>query len=329
MHLREVSRLAGHFGEAFNAGALCAHAGLFHDLGKYSAAFQARLHGSTVTVDHSTAGAAIVNKRAAATDRFAAELIGYAIAGHHAGLPDRRGTTGSSLTERLARFDEGTLDPVWQQELPGPVGPLMPGLAWVTDDRERFAFQFALLGRMVFSALVDADFKATEAFYTRAGAYQPDRDWPALAERLDELIARLDARLAAFGQPRDRVGRMRQEVLAKVRSKAGETPGLFTLTVPTGGGKTLTSLAFALEHARRHGKRRIIYALPFTGAWIETRRSVSYRLSRAHGNRLVKQPEITAGALAIIYGRRLPDLYRALGGYLSDEDRYGDEEGEF
>ena len=223
-------------------------------------------------VDHSTAGAAIVNKLAAASDRFAAELIGYAIGGHHAGLPDRRGTTGSSLTERLSAFDERSLDPVWQQELTGPAGPLMPGLTWVKGDQERFAFQFALLGRMVFSALVDADFKATEAFYARAGAYQPDRDWPALGERLDELIARLDARLAAFGPARDRVGRMRQEVLAHVRGKASETPGLFTLTVPTGGGKTLTSLAFALEHARRHGRRRIVYALPFTAIIDQTAR---------------------------------------------------------
>lgn len=263
-HLNEVSRLAGRYGEAFGAGALCATAGLFHDLGKYSAAFQARLRGSTMMVDHSTAGAAIVNGVVPAPERHLAELIGYAIAGHHAGLPDRRGTTGSSLSERLAGFDESTLDAVWRQELGRPPGPLLPSLRWVKGDKERFAFQFALLGRMVFSALVDADFKATEAFYASVGGYQPDRKWPALGDRLDDLIARLDGRLTAFGQPLDQVGRLRQETLTQVRGKAGEPPGLFTLTVPTGGGKTLTSLAFALEHARRHGKRRIIYAIPYT-----------------------------------------------------------------
>lgn len=263
-HLNEVSRLAGRYGEAFGAGALCAMAGLFHDLGKYSAAFQARLRGSTAMVDHSTAGAAIVNGVVPASERHLAELIGYAIAGHHAGLPDRRGTTGSSLSERLAGFDEGTLDAVWREELGRPPAPLMPSLRWVKDDKERFAFQFALLGRMVFSALVDADFKATEAFYASVAGYRPDRDWPALADRLDDLIARLDGKFAAFGPPRDQIGRLRQEILTHVRGKAAEAPGLFTLTVPTGGGKTLTSLAFALEHARRHGKRRIIYAIPFT-----------------------------------------------------------------
>lgn len=263
-HLNEVSRLAGRYGEAFGAGALCATAGLFHDLGKYSAAFQARLRGSAAMVDHSTAGAAIVNGVVPASERHLAELIGYAIAGHHAGLPDRRGTTGSSLSERLAGFDERTLDAAWRQELAGAVGPLMPSLCWVKGDKERLAFQFALLGRMVFSALVDADFKATEAFYASVGGYRPDREWPALGERIDDLIARLDREFARLGPPQNRVVELRAEILGHVRSKAGEAPGLFTLTVPTGGGKTLTSLAFALEHARRHRKRRIIYAIPFT-----------------------------------------------------------------
>ena len=119
---------------------------------------------------------------------------------------------------------------------------------------------------------MDADFKDTEAFYNQIEGTTADREWPQLQAILPGLIKRPDAELAnkaALGGEMP-VNRLRQRVLAHVRSKAAEAPGLFTLTVPTGGGKTLTSLAFALDHARAHGMRRIIYAIPFTSVIDQT-----------------------------------------------------------
>ena len=116
---------------------------------------------------------------------------------------------------------------------------------------------------MVFSCLVDADFRDTEAFYDRLEGRQRNRDWPALQDLLPDLRAGFDAHMAGFDPARG-VNPLRAEMLAHVRAQAALPPGLSTLSVPTGGGKTLASLGFALDHAARHGHRRIIYAIPYT-----------------------------------------------------------------
>jgi CRISPR-associated endonuclease/helicase Cas3 len=258
-------------GEKFGAQRAAALAGILHDLGKYSAAFQRRLDGSGEAVDHSTAGAKHVGRLVVGgADRGMAELIAYAIAGHHAGLPDREGEVGS-LTERLDKPIE-PLDPAWPQELSPEPTDLMPNFRWEERDRSRLAFQLGFLGRMIFSCLVDADFLDTEAFYARAEGRRVDRTWPRLPIVVDRLIGAFDAhmaekRRAAAGTT---VNRLRQEILAHVRCRAEEALGIFTLTVPTGGGKTLASLAFALDHARRHGLDRIVYAIPFTSVIDQT-----------------------------------------------------------
>lgn len=133
----------------------------------------------------------------------------------------------------------------------------------------RAGFQLGVFGRMLFSCLVDADFIATEEFYaTREGAL-PDRDWPSLSDIADRLLDQLDAFTAGLPTAGP-VNTLRTEILAHARNREDASPGVFTLTVPTGGGKTLTSLAFALAHARRHGLRRIIYAIPFTSVIDQT-----------------------------------------------------------
>lgn len=131
---------------------------------------------------------------------------------------------------------------------------------------------------MVFSCLVDADFPDAEAFYAGLDGTRPDREWPALAELLPAWRAAFDAHMATFSTEGE-VNGLRARVLTHVRQGAALEPGLFTLTVPTGGGKTLASLGFTLDHAAQHGKRRIIFAIPYTGARIETAFSPSMRKS--------------------------------------------------
>jgi len=272
-HLGAVSILAGSAADKFGAGAAGAWAGLFHDLGKYTRAFQRRIRDEGPKVDHATAGARVVIERAttlsgptAPLDLLVARIVAHAIAGHHTGLPDSLLTQGS-LAERLAR-DLEPLDSTWAKEVPSSSSGLWPDLDFAdvkTDEKARNN-ALAFFGRMVFSALVDADWRDTEAFYARAEGRVVDRDWPRLATVVDGLLARFDAHMAGLAGPASdlSLNRLRAEILTHVRAGAAKAPGLFTLTVPTGGGKTLASLAFALDHARRLGLERIVYAIPFT-----------------------------------------------------------------
>lgn len=268
-HLNKVAWWTARFAEAmFTAGSEEAKAGrawgyiagLWHDLGKFAPAWQSYLrsksdiHRDEVTgrVDHSTAGAQHAGTRGAFY-----RLLAYVISGHHAGLPDGQSLegAGSSLEARLQKVVEPWTAEVitsLPNELPPP--PLTRGL----PEREH---QVAFFTRLIFSCLVDADFLATEAFMSPAAAnLRPV--WPP--DILDRMEHALDRHLAGFPTPSGVVNRARADVLADCRRAAEKPPGFFTLTVPTGGGKTLSSLAFALRHALTHGLRRVIYVVPFT-----------------------------------------------------------------
>ncbi|PBB52316.1 MULTISPECIES: CRISPR-associated helicase/endonuclease Cas3 [Mesorhizobium] len=267
-HLIAVAGLAQQFGARIGIGRAAWLAGLLHDLGKYTPKFQARLSGAQERVDHSTAGAATIvqlAQAAKADDRIVAELIAYCIAGHHAGLPDKQGETFSTLSERLNAFSEAGLDPIWKSEIAPEIANLLPSFPnWEKTDKARAAFQLGFLGRMIFSCLIDADFKDTEQFYARTEGRQVDRNWPELQSILHGLIKSFDAHMDQKRNSDTSVNVLRTNILDHVRSRATEKPGLFTLTVPTGGGKTLASLGFALDQAKAHRLDRIIYAIPFT-----------------------------------------------------------------
>ena len=265
-HLRGVARTAAGFAAKFDAADWGDAAGLLHDLGKYSLPFQGRLGGEAGRVDHSTAGALEAEARCGEFGK----LIAFCVAGHHAGLADGDGDDGklTNLTDRLAHARDDVrdggihpLDPAWQEEIALPARftslPLQP------RHGDRTGFQLAFFTRMLFSCLVDADYLETERYYDGIAGTQSHRgDGPPLADLRAKLDAALEAktRAAAPGP----VNAQRARILAHVRGKAQETPGLFSLTVPTGGGKTLTSLAFALDHAIKHGLDRVIYVIPFT-----------------------------------------------------------------
>lgn len=261
-HLQQTAMLAASRGAPFGLGDAARLAGLYHDFGKYDPAFDSRLTGGTERVDHSTAGAHLLCKTASPATLPAAEILSYAILGHHAGLPDRRGSE-ASFSRRIETFRDAVPPEITAAATADLVPVARELIAHMRPDPNLASFDLSVAARMIFSCLVDADFRDTEAFYGQIEDRQHDRDWPALADRLPDLIARFDAHMSGFPADTD-LNRLRADILRHIRAKAVMTPGLFTLTVPTGGGKTLASLGFALDHAARHGHRRIIYAIPYT-----------------------------------------------------------------
>lgn len=263
-HLHNVGELARDFASVFGGDALAQVGGLLHDLGKYTDEFQERLRGDPRRVDHSTWGATI------ATQRFGAlgQVLAYGIAGHHAGLANGTGEgERTTLAERL-RLELPKLNDAWQHEIQLPGQLALPRNFKVYGDhreqaKARKGFQLAFLTRMLFSCLVDADFLDTERFYNRVQERPDTRHADALYPTLDELRTQLNRYLGQF-KPDSDVNQLRADVLNHVREQAGQAPGLFSLTVPTGGGKTIASLAFALDHAIKHGLRRVIFVIPFT-----------------------------------------------------------------
>ena len=265
VHLNNVASRAAEFADRFGAAEWGRLAGLWHDLGKYSDAFQNYLltaNGLEAAleqnskVDHSTAGARHSNN----TLPTWGKLLAYVIAGHHAGLADAVGST-SSLEVRLDE-NQRTIEPIPS----APSELLNPGVTVDLPPLEfqpnAAGFQIAFFTRMLFSCLVDADFLATEQFM------DPDRaaNRPAITSPFAAMQTALQRDLDGKASPHrsGTVHRCRQKVLAACRRAAVIPKNMFSLTVPTGGGKTLSSLAFAIDHAIHFGKKRIVYAIPFT-----------------------------------------------------------------
>lgn len=265
---------ASHFG-----GEPLAHIeGLLHDLGKYTQEFQKRLEGGP-SVDHATHGAQV------AAERFGTlgTIMAYAIAGHHAGLANGKGYEGmTSLKRRLQKDDLPTLWESWKTEISLPDLSSFDIRNVLSPEKDRACFQFAFLGRMLFSCLVDADYLDTERFYRQA-SNEPERDqtFPDLPSLRDELTGYMQDFKADT-----EINQTRADIFEEVTGKANLEPGLFSLNVPTGGGKTLASLAFALDHAIKHGLRRVIFVIPFTSI-VEQNAAVFREALGRYGNKAV------------------------------------------
>ena len=268
-HLQSVAELAKTFAQSY--GSQWAElAGLWHDLGKYRPGFQkylalsnnpdghieGRVSGPEKT--HSAAGALwAIQQLNQPKGLPLGHVLAYLIAGHHAGLDDWHG----GLNERLKSADS-------QEELKsalavvppahhGILHPTLPAAPRIPGGENGFA----LWVRMLFSCLVDADFLDTEAYFD-AGKPARRSGFPTLTHMhvaFDQYMA-----AKAASAPATPVNTLRADILRQCRAKALLEPGFFSLTVPTGGGKTLSSLAFALEHAKEHSQRRIVYAIPYT-----------------------------------------------------------------
>jgi CRISPR-associated endonuclease/helicase Cas3 len=276
-HLRAVARIAAEFSQAFDAAELSQRwaylAGLWHDLGKYRSGFQRYLEQSNNPdahiegkvggreKTHSAAGALwaieTLEKSHGANGKLAANVLAYLIAGHHAGLDDWDG----GLNQRLAQTDcQIELQEAKDAHPPASIlssGGFSPDLRQIPGG----AAGFALWVRLLFSCLVDADFLDTEAHFDAGKPARRD-GFPTL----EQMRLALDAHMvvkATNAEPSD-VNTLRVDILRQCREKAALPAGFFSLTVPTGGGKTLSSLAFALNHAQARNKRRVIYAIPYT-----------------------------------------------------------------
>lgn len=252
-HLTAVAAKAREFAEAFGAGEWGAAAGGNHDAGKGTLPWQEYLVASAMgkkrldKVPHAIHGAAL------AMDRHPVfgKILAYVIAGHHGGLQD-----WSTLERRLT--SEQALDEVRRSQ----VTDVFPkGLPFGELRENRPGFVFSFFTRMLYSCLVDADWLDTEAFLDPGRAA-----WRHGYPAIDTLVERFFPKLTAMAENVEPtpVNRIRREVLDACLAAADRPPGLFSLTVPTGGGKTLSSLAFALKHAERNDLRRIVYVIPYT-----------------------------------------------------------------
>ncbi|MBU0500002.1 MAG: CRISPR-associated helicase Cas3' [Gammaproteobacteria bacterium] len=271
-HLRKTAAMAAEFAKPFGSDDWARIAGVWHDLGKYQPAFQqyirrandldAHIEGNaTGPKDHAIIGALHAVERMGGTGR----VLAYLIAGHHAGLADFEPTqTGDkALKPKLYRaVQEGRLDFLKHAELPeGLLHSATPQSQPPGKDRQDLEKGLHLWLRLLFSCLTDADFLDTEAFM------RPDRpELRAGFPRLESLRGQLDRHLDALSARAEAtpVNRIRNQVLRACREQAKQPRGVFSLTVPTGGGKTLSSLAFGLDHAIAHGMARVIYVIPYT-----------------------------------------------------------------
>lgn len=270
-HLEAVAERAREHAQCFGGSEQAALAGLWHDLGKYAPDFQdylrrasgAQAHVETDAeiatgkkVDHSSAGAL----HAALRSKEHGLAIAFAIAGHHAGLADFV-KLKARLAAKQPRLDAAIAGGAPAAFLTRAVPPLPANVQPTHQNDHEAQRRFEVFTRLLFSALCDADFLDTEAFFDPNRAQLRSRGVP-----LSELARRISTHVdqVTTSAAKTSVNTLRSEIRLAALNQTKVSPGIFTLTVPTGGGKTLTAMEFALHHAVCHGLRRVIVALPFT-----------------------------------------------------------------
>lgn len=254
-HLEGTAKLSGEFAEKFGKqdwGYCC---GMLHDIGKYSIDFQKRILGeNNYRVDHSTAGARVCLEKGGKYS-----FLEYCIAGHHAGLPNYGNNYDESTDSTLSgrRLKKLSDYQAYQTEIEVPAINSMPIDLKRTVNPD---FSLSVFMRMIYSCLVDADFLDTEAFMKEG------KQGRNSGENIEILFKKLENYISGWlkNQDIDTVNGRRTEILKNCLEMGKTEKGLFRLTVPTGGGKTVASLAFALGHALENKMDRIIYVIPYT-----------------------------------------------------------------
>lgn len=261
-HLKSVAELAAKFAGKFGVADFGYWAGLWHDLGKFNPEFQSYIASPEGHrgPDHSSAGAIH------AVSGF--EGLAFLVAGHHAGLPSRADLK-NRIREKSGALQIRTALELARQELTQvtPEQPLIQrlpdfllGKTSKASESEQLSRKTELFLRMVFSGLVDADFLDTEAHFDKERS-----SGRSGAPSLDELWRRFESdQTSISGQRDDQLNQIRHEIYLSCLKAADAAQGIFSLTVPTGGGKTRSGMAFALQHAIRHRLDRVIVAIPYT-----------------------------------------------------------------
>jgi CRISPR-associated endonuclease/helicase Cas3 len=263
-HLRETADLAAEFASEFDSREWGYALGMSHDSGKATHEWLDYLRGKSGyeeasseapgRVDHSGPGAKLAEE---VFGKVIGRLLSYCIAGHHTGLPDWLGSQ-ASLAFRLQNSSTKNISDELKAALP-EICPKNP--PWRFYNK---GLDISLWMRMLFSCLIDADRLNTEEYMNSQQSIERE-GYSTIAElhkRFNNYMTTKTQRPQGFYDKQ--VYESRQQVLEDCRKAAKMESGLFSLTVPTGGGKTLSSMAFALKHAELYGKRRIIYVIPYT-----------------------------------------------------------------
>jgi CRISPR-associated endonuclease/helicase Cas3 len=298
-HLSEVSTLAAQFAEKIGLKELGEILGLLHDLGKASKEFQSYICSATGIinpdedeyvdvaskkgkVDHSSAGAQAIYSNLfykGTEGLITAQVLSLCIASHHSGLIDCIAPDGeNNFMRRIEKSDEKThlkealidfpeIDKKLSDWLSNNVEKVLreklANLRECNDSKETLVFKYGLLIRFLFSCLIDADRLSTADFelpsnvrFRNYGLYQP---WEILKQRLDNKLKEFKTK-----ENKNEVDELRNQVSQSCLDFSSKPRGLYQLSVPTGGGKTLASLRFALNHAAHHKMERIFYIIPYT-----------------------------------------------------------------
>lgn len=246
---------AGNFASSFRKADWGYFCGMIHDIGKYSLPFQEKIkNNSNKKVDHSTAGAKVCFEKGGMYS-----FMGYCIAGHHSGMPDygNSSDTGNAPTLEGRKKKQIEDYSAYKNEIEIPEIKTIPFDPRKTPDPD---FSLSVFIRMIYSCLVDADFLDTENFMKNGGTQREAGENPeALLKKLKDHVAGW-----LLNKDIDTVNGRRTEILRNCFEYGQMERGIFQLTVPTGGGKTIASLAFALQHAVKNHMDRVIYVIPYT-----------------------------------------------------------------
>ncbi len=254
-HLEGTAKLSGEFAKKFGKEEWGYCCGYLHDIGKYSVEFQHKIReNGNEQIDHSTAGAKVCVEKGGLYP-----IMSYCIAGHHAGLPNYGSSQDGGFESTLMGRMKKTLKDysAYQDEIEIPKVTTVPIAYGETKNPD---FSLSVFIRMLYSCLVDADFLDTEAFMKK-GEIKRDT-----GESIEILLQKLEKYVSKWllNKEINTVNGRRTEILRNCLEARKREKGLFRLTVPTGGGKTVASLAFALRHAVYNNMDRIIYVISYT-----------------------------------------------------------------
>lgn len=297
-HILNVANLCKKFGKKFNMSSFLYLAGLLHDMGKYSDKFQGYIQlelnkaksdnkEKMIEVadkeDHGVFGGKYIYERYSKRDPIScitSEILALICCYHHGGLPDCVNSKMEiTLLERFNKIDSNDLHEVYKKY----INDININIDEIFDDacseieliiekyrtfNDETFFALHLFIKTAYSMLIDAD--RYDSYLFELDSYNEEMSNINNAKIWQEFLGRLEERLAAFNYKSDisenekRINRIRQEISNECLDFASNNEGIYTLSVPTGGGKTLSSLRFALKHAEDKNKDRIVYILPYT-----------------------------------------------------------------